>query len=78
MPGEIIYDYNGDIRTIPAVLKHALHSYEFEGLGPTGDRFRSKSVLTFSVDRNSPEYQLYVKAGGEATPMPDYQNIIVE
>ena len=78
MPAEIVYDYNGEIQTLPGVLKHALHSYEFEGQGMTGERFRAKSVLTFSVDRNSPEYRQYINAGGQVTPMPEYQDIVVE
>lgn len=77
MPVEVIYDYNDEIQSLPGVVRSAPSSYEVEGIGPTGDRFRAKTVLVIAVDRNSPEFIKYLKAGGSISAQPEIDAIQV-
>lgn len=70
MPTEVIYDYNGEVSSINAVVLHALHSYENEGRGPIGDRMRATTVLTVGISRDSPEFAKFLKSGGQISPSP--------
>lgn len=78
MPVEIIYDYNDEIQTLPGVVRGAPSSYEVEGIGPVGDRFRAKTVVVIAVDRNSPEFIKYLKAGGSISAQPEIDVIQVD
>lgn len=75
MAVEILYDYNGLIKTIPGVLLDAIHSYALDGQGLAADRYTATSGLAVFIDRNDPAYLDYIKGGGTLNPTPDVGNI---
>lgn len=71
MPTEILYDFNGDIRTISGVLIGAWSSYEMEGTGLQSNRYTSSTSIMIFIDRSDPDYQAYIQGGGGPSPVPE-------
>lgn len=71
MAVEIMYDFNGIIRTIEGTLLNCTSSYELEGQGMNAFRYTCASVLSIFVDRNDPDYIDYMKNGGQVSPTPE-------
>lgn len=71
MAVEILYDFNGVIRTIEGTLLSSDSSYELEGQGMQAYRFTAATALSVFVDRNDPDYIDFIKGGGAVSPVPE-------
>lgn len=71
MPTDILFEYNGNIRTINGVLVEGYHTYALEGRGLVAKRHLAKSSLLIAIDRNDPSYIDYLKKGGTVSPAPE-------
>lgn len=71
MTAEILYDYNGIIRTIEGVLLGNNNDYTLDGQGVTVDRYIATTSLIVGIDRNDPDYIDYLKNGGAVSPSPE-------
>lgn len=71
MSVEILYDSDGEIKTIEGALIGHTTSYETEGEGPFSNRWIAITAIRVFVDRNDPDYIAYLEGGGVIETPPE-------